>query len=83
MVQLLIDNDLNVNSKDYSGYTLIHTAICSGNSHKSFHEYILYIYYLKSGCDNVEILTMLIKNGANIDAGVRIMLLCSFRRCKS
>lgn len=39
--------------------------------------------YLISGCDNVEILAMLIKNGAKIDTEVEKMLLCTFGRCRS
>lgn len=42
MIQLLIDNDINLNSKDYFGDSLIYKAICSRNSHKLYHKYVLY-----------------------------------------
>lgn len=42
MVQLLIDNGLNLNSKDDAGYSLLYRIICafSGNSDKLYHEFI-------------------------------------------
>lgn len=51
MIQLLIDNDLNLNSKEYyrnseySGHSFIFSFICSGILHRMYHHYVFYTAY--------------------------------------